>query len=351
MKDKKNIRRISREELEAYMEREGEKKFRAGQIIEWLWQKQVASFEEMTNLSKNIREKLNTDFYISHAKINSTQTSNDKTIKVAFTLEDGHIVEGVLIPSGDRLTACISSQVGCKLGCKFCATAGLGFQRDLYPDEIVDQVAEIERISSETYRQSLSNIVYMGMGEPLLNFDNVVTSIRWLTSEKGLGISHRRITLSTVGLAEQIIKLADEDLKINLALSLQVADDEKRNKIVPVNKRHPLPNLKEAVKYFYDKTGLRITIEYILFKDFNDSLEDASQLASFCKSFPVKVNVIEYNPVEGSDLERANDKEMEQFVEFLREKINIIVNVRKSRGKDIDAACGQLANKLDHKKE
>ncbi|MFW6019235.1 MAG: 23S rRNA (adenine(2503)-C(2))-methyltransferase RlmN [Bacteroidales bacterium] len=349
MKDKKNIRRITTEELESYLANKGEKKFRAKQIIEWLWQKQVASFEEMTNLSKNIREKLNTDFYITHAKVSSTQTSKDKTVKIAFALEDEHVVEGVLIPSGDRLTACISSQVGCKLGCSFCATASLGFQRDLYPDEIVDQVVEIDRIANKIYGNSLSNIVYMGMGEPLLNYDNVVTSIKWLTSEKGLGISHKRITLSTVGLDEQIKKLANEDLKINLALSLHVADDDKRNKIVPANKRYPLPSLIDALKYFYNKTGSRITIEYILFKGFNDSLNDASQLATFCKHFPVKVNIIEYNPVEGSALERADDKEMEQFVEFLREKINIIVNVRKSRGKDIDAACGQLANKLHHK--
>ncbi|MGM0613045.1 MAG: 23S rRNA (adenine(2503)-C(2))-methyltransferase RlmN [Bacteroidota bacterium] len=350
MENKKNIRRITTRELESYLESKGEKKFRAKQIIEWLWQKQVATFEEMTNLSKNIREELNTDFYIHRAQVSSTQTSNDKTIKVAFTLEDGHVVEGVLIPSGDRLTACISSQVGCKLGCKFCATASLGFQRDLYPDEIVDQVVEIDKIANKTYDQSLTNIVYMGMGEPLMNYDYVVESLRWLTSEKGLGISPKRITLSTVGLDEQIKKLADENLKINLALSLNAADDDKRNEIVPINKRYPLPKLIEALKYFYEKTGSRITIEYILFKDFNDSLDDASKLATFCKNFPVKVNIIEYNPVEGSTLERADDKEMEQFVEFLREKINIIVNVRRSRGKDIDAACGQLANKLHHKK-
>lgn len=346
MKDKINIRRISSEELEKYLLEKGEKKFRVKQIIEWLWQKHAASFGEMTNLSKGLRDMLEEEFYIRRAEVINTQVSSDTTVKVAFRMEDESIVEGVLIPSKERMTACISSQVGCHLGCKFCATAGLGFKRNLYPDEIVDQVVEIDRIAQERYGHNLSNIVYMGMGEPLMNLPYVVDSVRWLTSEKGLNISYKRITLSTVGLPSQIKKLADEDLKINLALSLHVANDEKRNKIIPVNRRNPVGELVEALKYYHEKTGSRITIEYILFKGFNDSIEDASQLAKFCKNFPVKVNIIEYNPVERSFLERAENEEMERFVEFLREKINIIVNVRRSRGKDIDAACGQLANKL-----
>lgn len=346
MSEKKNIRRTSTQELDRFLLDNGEKKFRRKQIIEWLWQKHVSGFDEMTSLSRQLRELLSNEFYISRAKVSNTQVSDDKTIKVAFKLSDESIVEGVLIPSRDRMTACISSQVGCHLGCKFCATAGLGFKRNLYSDEIVDQVVEIDRIAQEQYQQSLSNIVYMGMGEPLMNIPNVSDSVRWLTSEQGLGISYKRITLSTVGLADQIKKLADEDLKINLALSLHVANNEKRNKIVPINRRNPIEDLIDAVQYFYEKTKLRITIEYILFKGFNDTLEDASELAAFCKHFPVKVNIIEYNPVERSFLERADNEDMERFVTFLREKINIIVNVRRSRGKDIDAACGQLANKL-----
>ncbi|MCF8330844.1 MAG: 23S rRNA (adenine(2503)-C(2))-methyltransferase RlmN [Bacteroidales bacterium] len=350
MSEKKNIRRITNEELDQFLSEKGEKKFRRKQIIEWLWQKHVSDFDEMTSLSLQLRTILSEEFYISRAKVSNTQVSKDKTIKVAFKLEENSIVEGVLIPSGDRMTACISSQVGCHLGCKFCATAGLGFRRNLFPDEIVDQVVELDRIAKENYQESLSNIVYMGMGEPLMNLSNVADSVRWLTSEQGLGISHKRITLSTVGLAGQIKKLADEDLKINLALSLHIANNEKRNKIAPINRSNPIQDLIESVKYFYEKTGIRITIEYILFKGFNDSLEDASELAAFCKHFPVKVNIIEYNPVERSFLERADDEDMERFVTFLRDKINIIVNVRRSRGKDIDAACGQLANKLADKK-
>ncbi|MFO8086874.1 MAG: 23S rRNA (adenine(2503)-C(2))-methyltransferase RlmN [Bacteroidales bacterium] len=346
MREKQNIRRLTVEEIEAVIEQYGEKQFRAKQIIEWLWQKHIAAFDEMTSLSKGLREKLQRDFYIHRPKVINKQLSKDGTIKLAFEMEDESVVEGVLIPSKERMTACISSQVGCQLGCKFCATAGLGFQRNLFPDEIVDQVVELNRVAQEKYGHDLSNIVYMGMGEPLMNYPHVVDSVRWLTSSKGLGISHRRITLSTVGLVEQIKKLADEDLKINLALSLHAANDQKRDAIVPVNRRNPIADLIDALKYYYDKTGSRITIEYILFKGFNDSLQDASELAAFCKHFPVKVNVIEYNPVERSSLERAENEDMELFVNFLREKINIIVNVRRSRGKDIDAACGQLANKI-----
>ncbi len=346
MKEKRNIRRIPEKELEKYLLEKGAKKFRIKQLIEWLWQKNAASFDDMTNLSKDMRQMLSDEFYIQRAEISSTQKSEDSTIKVAFKLEDGSIVEGVLIPSRERMTACISSQVGCHLGCKFCATAGLGLKRNLHPDEIVDQVTGIDKLAREKYQQSLSNIVYMGMGEPLVNYDNVVDSVRKLTSEKGLGMSPKRITLSTVGLPDKIKMLADEDLKINLALSLHVANDEKRDKIIPLNRRNPLKELISALEYYHEKTSQRITIEYILFKDFNDSLQDASELASFCKHFPVKVNIIEYNPVERSFLQKADIPEMERFVEFLREKINIIVNVRRSRGKDIDAACGQLANKL-----
>lgn len=346
MREKQNIRRLTVEEIEAVIEQYGEKQFRGKQIIEWLWQKHVSAFDEMTSLSKGLREKLQKDYYIHKPVVINHQMSKDGTIKLAFKMEDESVVEGVLIPSKDRMTACISSQVGCQLGCKFCATAGLGFQRNLFADEIVDQVVEINRMAQEKYGHDLSNIVYMGMGEPLMNYSHVVDSVRWLTSPKGLGISHQRITLSTVGLVGQIKSLADENLKIKLALSLHAANDQKRDKIVPVNRRNPIRDLIDAVKYYYDKTGSRITIEYILFKGFNDSLQDASELASFCKHFPVKVNIIEYNPVERSLLERAEDADMELFVNFLREKINIIVNVRRSRGKDIDAACGQLANKI-----
>lgn len=348
MKEKQNIRRIPAAELEKFLLEKGEKKFRIEQLNEWLWQKNAGSFGEMTNLSIKTRQLLDDHFYISRIRVSQSQKSRDGTVKVAFQLEDDKIIEGVLIPSHERMTACISSQVGCNLGCEFCATAKIGFQRNLYADEILDQVVEIDRLARENYDIGLSNIVFMGMGEPLMNYAHVVQSIKLMSSEKGAGYSPKRITLSTVGLPGQIIKLADEDLKINLALSLHVANDDKRSQIVPVNKQNPINKLIEAVKYYHEKTGTRITIEYILFKDFNDSIEEARDLADFCKHFPVKVNVIEYNPVQGSYMQPPGRESTDEFVKFLKEKINIIVNVRRSRGKDIDAACGQLANKLKH---
>ncbi|MFO8055004.1 MAG: 23S rRNA (adenine(2503)-C(2))-methyltransferase RlmN [Bacteroidales bacterium] len=346
MNNKQNIRRLSKDALSRILLEKGEKKFRVNQLHEWIWEKNAASFQDMSNLPKSMREMLEQGFYIHHAKVTDKRISEDKTAKMAFTFEDGQIAEGVLIPAKDRITACISSQSGCSLNCKFCATAALGLNRNLYPDEMTDQIVEINKIAEEKYGQPLSNIVLMGMGEPLMNYDNVVKTLRWLTTEEGAGISNRRITLSTVGIADKIRQLADDNVKVNLALSLHVANNEKRNKIIPVNKKFPLQALIDALTYFYQKTNLRLTIEYILFKGFNDTLEDASELADFCKHFPVKVNIIEYNPVKGSSLQKADYEDMNRFVEFLRDKINIIVNVRKSRGKDIDAACGQLANKL-----
>lgn len=347
MNNKQNIRRISTEKLESYLLEKGEKKFRIKQLMEWLWKKHAGSFDEMTNLSREMRALLDKHFYINRLQIYTHQRSEDGTIKAVFALEDNNLIEGVLIPSRERMTACISSQVGCSLDCEFCATANLGFRRNLFADEIVDQVVEMDRLAREQYGNNLSNIVFMGMGEPLLNYDNVIQSIRKITSEQGLSFSPRRITLSTVGLPDKIKKLADEDLKINFALSLHVAEDDKRNRIVPINKKNSIIELNEALQYYHNQTGLRITIEYILFYNFNDSIDDARQLAEFCKDFPVKVNVIEYNPVGSSELKPPKYEDTEKFIDFLRNKINIIVNVRNSRGKDIDAACGQLANKLE----
>ncbi|HEY4797468.1 MAG TPA: 23S rRNA (adenine(2503)-C(2))-methyltransferase RlmN, partial [Bacteroidia bacterium] len=270
--------------------------------------------------------------------------SKDRTIKYAFRLHDGNVVEGVLIPTENRMTACISSQVGCSLTCAFCATGKLERQRNLDADEMYDQVAIIRKEAEEKYGVPLSNIVYMGMGEPLLNYANVLASIEKITSPEGLGMSPQRITVSTAGIAKMIKKLGDDKVKFNFALSLHAANDEKRNKIMPINEQNLLASLAEALKYFYRKTETRVTYEYIVFKDFNDDIQDAMELEKFCRVVPCKVNIIEYNAIDNAQFQQTTETRLKKFVGYLESK-GVIVNVRRSRGKDIDAACGQLANK------
>ncbi len=322
----------------------GEKPFRAKQISEWLWQKNTHKFEDMSSLSKSLREQLEKDFYIDHIVLDDQQISSDKTIKCAFKVGETQVIEGVLIPSNTRMTACISSQVGCSLACKFCATGRLKMMRNLSAGEIVDQVVYLQNQASGHYGQNLTNIVYMGMGEPLLNYKNMLRSTEILTSPEGLGLSPRRITVSTAGISKMIVKMGDDNVRFNLALSLHAANDEKRNKIMEINESNNLESLREALVYFYEKTGSRITFEYIIFKDFNDEIEDARELAAFSKCVPCKINIIEYNPIEDGEFQQANRAKVDAFAKYLEEK-NMIVNVRRSRGKDIDAACGQLANK------
>ena len=341
---KKDIRALSLEELKTVFIENGDKAFRAKQVYEWLWKKSSRTFDEMTNLSKSTRELLNTHFVINAVAVDDMQISSDRTIKNAFRLYDSNIVEGVLIPSTTRMTACISSQVGCSLTCKFCATGRLERLRNLNADEIYDQVVLIKNQAEQKYNTPLTNIVYMGMGEPLLNYKNVLDSVEKITSPEGLNMSPQRITISTAGVSKMIKKLGDDGVKFNLALSLHAANDEKRNHIMPINESNSLEALAEALKYFYEKTGTRVTYEYIAFKDFNDSIEDARDLAKFCKHIPCKVNIIEYNPIDNGEFQQTTTARLDAFAKYLESK-NIIVNVRRSRGKDIDAACGQLANK------
>ena len=343
--DKKNIRTLTLDELKDFFKEKEMPTFRAKQVYEWLWKKSVFSFEEMRNVSKETIQLLNGHFVILHAKITESQRSADRTIKSAFGLYDNNNVEGVLIPTKSRMTACISSQVGCSLTCKFCATGKLDRLRNLNADEIYDQVFMLNEQALSYYNQKLSNIVYMGMGEPLLNYRNVLESIEKITSTDGLGMSPKRITVSTAGIAKLIKKLGDDEVKFNLALSLHAANDKKRDYIMPINEHNCLEALKEAVVYFYEKTKTRITYEYIIFKDFNDEISDAQELASFAKITPCKINVIEYNPIDDGEFQQAKREKVDAFVNLLESK-NLIVNVRRSRGKDIDAACGQLANKL-----
>ena len=341
---KTDIRSLSQEELTQFFELQGEKKFRAKQVMEWLWKKSATRFEDMTNLSAGTRELLAANYSLNGITLVDQQISSDKTIKCAFEVEPGKVVEGVLIPTSSRMTACISSQVGCSLSCAFCGTGRLKMLRNLSAGEIYDQVVYLRNQAQERYNIPLSNIVYMGMGEPLLNYKNVMTSIEKITSPEGLGMSPQRITVSTAGVAKMITKLGDDGVKFNLALSLHAANDEKRDKIMDINESNNLEILAQSLRYFHEKTGTRVTFEYIIFKDFNDSLKDAHELANYCKSLPVKINIIEYNPIDDGEYQQASPERVDAFAKFLESK-NMVVNVRRSRGKDSDAACGQLANK------
>lgn len=344
LQGKINIRDLSLEELLGHFQEINEKPFRAKQVFEWLWKKNAHAFDEMTSLSKELREKLNSHFFIDHISLQDQQISKDKTIKCAFSVDESKIIEGVLIPTSSRMTACISSQVGCSLSCTFCATGRLKLLRNLSAGEIVDQVVYLKNQAENRYQTPLSNIVYMGMGEPLLNYKNVLKSVEHICSDHGLGMSPKRITISTAGIAKMIRKLGDDHVKFNLALSLHAANDTKRNTIMEINESNNLEELSDALQYFHEKTGTRVTFEYIIFKDFNDSIEDARELAQFAKCVPCKINIIEYNPIENGDFQQADPKKVDDFAQFLESK-NLIVNVRRSRGKDIDAACGQLANR------
>jgi 23S rRNA (adenine2503-C2)-methyltransferase len=343
---KKDIRQLSFAELEEVFKGLGEPKFRTRQVYEWLWKKSAHSFAEMTSLSKTLRQNLDEQFAINAITIDKVQHSLDGTIKSRFRLHDGHLIESVLIPvpAENRFTACVSSQVGCSLTCTFCATGRMKRVRNLEAAEIYDQVVLVNRQAEETFGHPLTNIVYMGMGEPLLAYKNVLQSIEHLTSPEGLNMSPRRITISTAGIAKMIRSLADDQSKVNLALSLHAADDEKRNQIMPINEQNNLETLMEALEYYYRQTRNRISYEYIAFQNFNDSIEDAARLARLCQRFPVRINIIEYNPIDGAPFLKSSEHRIDDFARYLIER-NIMVTVRRSRGKDIDAACGQLANK------
>ena len=345
MKAEKNIRTLSLEELIDYFATIGEKKFRAKQVWEWLWKKHAHSFEAMTNLSKELRETLTKNFILPAITTNASQYSSDGTVKTRFKTFDGYSVEGVLIPVDDRQTACVSSQVGCSLSCRFCATGFMERKRNLNFDEIYDEAVLLNQIAEKTYGKKLSNIVFMGMGEPLLNYKNVLKAIERITAPDGLGMGARRITVSTSGISKMIRQLGDDGVKFNLALSLHAANDKKRSEIMPINETNNIKSLIESLNYFYNKTKNDITFEYILFKGENDSIQDADDLIKIYKQVPVHlINIIEYNPIDNADFEKPDKEVTQKFMDYLAaHRVN--VRLRISRGKDIDAACGQLANK------
>ena len=344
MNKKKDIRALTKEALRDFFVENGDKAFRGNQVYEWLWSKASHTFEDMTNVSKATRAMLEENFVINHIKVDSMQRSKDGTIKNGIKLHDGFIVESVLIPTPKRTTACVSSQVGCSLDCKFCATSRLKRMRNLNPDEIYDHVVAIDTQSRLYHNHKLSNIVFMGMGEPLMNYNNVIKSIEKITSPEGLGMSPKRITVSTSGVPKIIKKMADDEVKFNLAVSLHSAIDEVRTSIMPFNTNFPLDDLRASLEYWYEKTERIITYEYIVWKGINDRKEDIQALVKFCGYVPCKVNLIEYNPIDDGEFQQASSSAINSYISNL-EMHDITVNVRRSRGKDIDAACGQLANK------
>jgi 23S rRNA (adenine2503-C2)-methyltransferase len=344
MDGKIDIRALDRAALRQYFEEIGEKRFRADQVYEWLWNKACRDFDEMTNLSKNLRERLKAEYVINHIHVDEMQRSQDGTIKNAVRLHDGLVVESVLIPTDKRITACVSSQVGCSLDCEFCATARLKRMRNLNADEIFDQVAAIREQSEQFFDRPLTNIVMMGMGEPLLNYKNVLLALEKVTSENGLGMSARRITLSTVGIPKMIRQLADDEVKFNLAVSLHSARNEVRDKIMPFNRKNPLEELTSALEYWYRQTRKKVTFEYVVWKGVNDQQDDIDALVRMCKRIPSKVNLIQYNSIDDPRFEQASDERLQAYQEALSAS-GVIARIRHSRGQDIDAACGQLANK------
>ena len=342
---KRNIRHLSLGELEEYFSGKGLPRFRAKQVYEWIWQKKASSFADMTNLSKELRSELDAAFSLPALKVDASQHSSDGTVKSRFRTVDGHLVEGVLIPTEERQTACVSSQIGCSLSCKFCATGYMGRKRNLDYDEIFDEVVLLNQQAETVYGKKLTNIVFMGMGEPLLNYKNVLKAIERIGAEDGLGMSPRRITVSTAGVAKMIRQLGDDKVRFKLALSLHAANDKKRSEIMPINDTNNLKVLIDALNYFYKQTGNEITFEYILFNQFNDSIADADELVKVYRQVPADlVNIIEYNPIDAARFTKPSEEVTQAFMEHLA-KNRVNARLRRSRGKDIDAACGQLANK------
>ena len=346
--NKKDLRSFSKTELIEIIAQLNEKPFRANQIYQWLWKHYILSFDEMKNIPKSLINALNESYCLTTCDILKIDESEDETIKVAFSLSDNEIIEGVIIATPSRITACISTQVGCPVNCAFCATGKMGFKRNLSTAEIFAQFFILNEQALKKYDKAITNIVIMGMGEPLLNYDNVLNFTRIINDEVGLNFSSRRITLSTVGIPQAIKKLADDNVKFKLAISLHATTDEKRDKIIPFNIHNNIEAIMEALQYFYNRNKNTITFEYLLLKGFNDSRTDALQLAALCHKFPSKVNIIEFNSFESCGFEKSEDVMVGNFCRILEEQ-DVNCTLRKSKGSNINAACGQLSNKCKEK--
>lgn len=339
------LRNFSLTELEQWIIQYNQPRYRAKQLFEWLWNKNVRRIDEITNLPKSLLQVIQSETMWDAVELNSYQKGSDSTIKAAFSLYDGLIAEGVIIPSDDRVTACISTQVGCPVKCKFCATGNMGFVRNLNVGEIVDQVVLLNLMANEQLGSRLSNIVIMGMGEPFLNYDYTLNALLRLTSPEAMNWSKNRITLSTVGIPDKIVQFANDNPGVKLAISLHAPFQEKREQLIPLAKKYTLNNILEALKKYVKITDQVVTFEYLMLRDVNDSLDDARELVRICSAIKSKVNLIPYNKVEGLVYMPSTEEKIQAFYEFLRNR-RVNVRIRKSRGQDIDAACGQLANKL-----
>ena len=339
-----DIRSISLEKLNKFIEKNNFPLYRSNQIFNWINKSSVKSFDDMTNLPKSLIDLLKENFRLNFSQILSKQISIDSTMKFAIKLHDKLVVESVLIPSGDRVTACVSSQVGCSLDCEFCATSKLSRMRNLESYEIFDQIILLNEQSIENYSLPISNIVFMGMGEPLLNYNNVINSINLITGKEGIEISNKKITLSTSGISKMIHKMADDNVKFNLAISLHSAIESTRNEIMPFSKSFPLNQLIKSLEYWYEKTKRKVTFEYLIWKGINDNFEHIDALVKICKRVPSKVNLIEYNSIDDPRFSKADELWVNNYLNILKEN-KVSASIRRSRGKDIQAACGQLANK------
>ena len=342
--EKKNIRSLTLDDLKFFFVKNEEKSYRANQVYEWMWKKGVLDFGKMKNLSKKVIGLLKKNFFVNYSIIDSKVKSKDGTLKYLIKLFDGKLIESVLIPSKNRVTICVSSQVGCSLDCDFCATASLKRDRNLFFYEIYDQVNILNNQSLIIFNKPITNIVFMGMGEPLLNFSNLIRSIDIISSKDGLSISPKRITVSSAGIPKIIKKMADMKVNFNLAISLHSAIQKKREMLMPFSNKINLDELLKSLIYWYDKVRKITTFEYIIWENINDSLEDIEELVKFCKKVPSKVNIIEYNDIGDKNYRSASKEKILNYQKYL-DKNKIINTIRYSKGNDINAACGQLARK------
>lgn len=336
----KNIKDYNLEKLKKELQDIGEKPFRAEQIFKWLYQEKVKSFDEMTNLSLELREKLKENYTICNFRILKKQESKDGTIKYLFDVLDGNAIETVLMSYHHGYSICVSSQIGCKMGCKFCASTGINFERNLTSGEIVEQLLAVEQDANVR----ISNIVFMGIGEPLDNYDNVVNAIRIINNPKGLNIGARHISISTSGLVPKIYQLAEENIQCTLSISLHATNNEKRSSMMPVNNSYPIEELMQACKDYIAKTNRRISFEYALAKDNNDNLQDAKELVKLLKGILCHVNLIPINKIENGQFNKSSNENIMRFRDYLNDH-GIVATIRRELGSDIDAACGQLRRK------